>query len=55
MTDRKSARNSDGTFGPGKPKGARHKATQAAMTLLDGEAEALTRQAITMALRGDAT
>ena len=42
---RKSGRNTDGTFGPGnsgKPKGTRHKATQAALALLDGEAEALT-------------
>jgi hypothetical protein len=55
---RKSGRNTDGTFGPGnpgKPKGARHRATQAALALLDGEAEALTRQAVTMALGGDAT
>jgi hypothetical protein len=55
---RKSGRNTDGTFGPGnsgKPKGTRHKATQAALALLDGEAEALTRQAVTMALGGDAT
>ena len=58
MPDRKSGRNSDGTFAagnPGKPKGARHKATQAALALLDGEAEALTRQAVTMALDGDTT
>ena len=58
MADRKSGRNSDGTFAagnPGKPKGARHKATQAALALLDGEAEALTRQAVTMALDGDTT
>jgi hypothetical protein len=55
---RKSGRNADGTFGPGnsgKPKGTRHKATQAALALLDGEAEALTRQAVTMALGGDTT
>jgi len=55
---RKSGRNTDGTFGPGnsgKPKGTRHKATQAALALLDGEAEALTRQAVTMALGGDMT
>jgi len=53
-----SGRNTDGTFGPGnpgKPQGARHRATQAALALLDGEAEALTRQAVTMALGGDAT
>jgi hypothetical protein len=39
----------------GKPKGARHKATQAAMVLLDGEAEALTRKAVELALEGDVT
>jgi len=37
----------------GKPKGTRHKATMAAQALLDGEAEALTRRAIEMALDGD--
>jgi len=55
---RKYGRNTDGTFGtgnPGKPKGARHKATQAAQALLDGEADALTRQAVTMALEGETT
>jgi hypothetical protein len=58
MTDRKSGRNTDGTFAagnPGKPKGARHKATRAALALLDGEAETLTRQAVTLALEGDTT
>jgi hypothetical protein len=53
---RKSGRNTDGTFGPGnpgKPKGTRHKATQAALALLEGEAEALTRKAVEMALAGD--
>jgi len=51
-------RNTDGTFAPGnpgKPKGTRHKATKAALALLDGEAEALIRKAVTMALGGDAT
>lgn len=38
---------------PGRPRGARHKATMAAMALLDGEAEALTRAAIEQALAGD--
>jgi len=55
---RKNGRNADGTFGlgnPGKPKGTRHKATRAALALLDGEAEALTRQAVTLALEGDTT
>jgi hypothetical protein len=37
----------------GKPRGARNKATLAAETLLDGEAEALSRKAIQLALAGD--
>jgi hypothetical protein len=40
---------------PGRPRGARHRATLAAESLLDGEAEALTRKAIERALEGDAT
>lgn len=58
MTDRKSGRNTDGRFAAGnsgKPRGTRHKATEAALALLHGEAEALTRQAVTMALEGDTT
>jgi hypothetical protein len=39
----------------GRPKGARHKATVAALALLDGEAEALTRKVIELALEGDVT
>ena len=57
-TDRKSGRNADGTFAPGnagKPRGTRHKATRAALALLEGEAEALTRQAVAMAMEGDTT
>jgi len=53
---RKNGRNTDGTFGhgnPGKPQGARHKATQAALALLDGQAEALTQRAVEIALAGD--
>ena len=49
-------RNPDGTFAPGnagRPKGARHKTTLAIETLLDGEAEALTRKAIELAKAGD--
>jgi hypothetical protein len=38
---------------PGRPRGARHRATEAAQALLDGEAEALTRRAIDAALAGD--
>jgi hypothetical protein len=38
---------------PGKPKGARHKATLAVDALLDGEADAITRKAIEMAKEGD--
>jgi Family of unknown function (DUF5681) len=37
----------------GRPKGSRNSATLAAEVLLDGEAEALTRKAIEMALDGD--
>jgi len=40
---------------PGKPPGARHKVTLAAETLLDGEAEALTRKCIELAKEGDTT
>jgi Family of unknown function (DUF5681) len=39
----------------GRPKGSRNKATLALEALLDGEAEALTRKAIDMALEGDTT
>ncbi|MEG3166401.1 hypothetical protein U1701_17610 [Sphingomonas sp. PB2P19] len=38
---------------PGKPKGARCRATMAAEALLAGEAEGLTRKAIEMGLEGD--
>lgn len=40
---------------PGRPRGARHKATVAAMALLDGEAARLTRKAVEVALAGDVT
>lgn len=39
----------------GKPKGTRHKATQAMLTMLEGESEALTRKAVELALAGDTT
>ena len=45
-----------GTFrrgNPGRPKGACNKSTLAAMALLEGEAEALTRKAVELALAGD--
>ena len=38
----------------GKPQGCRNHATRTAETLLDGEAEALTRKAVTLALGGNA-
>ncbi len=38
----------------GRPPGARNKATEMAELLLDGEAEALTRRALDLALEGDA-
>jgi hypothetical protein len=37
----------------GKPKGARHRVTRAVEALFDGEAEALTRKALEMALADD--
>jgi len=53
-----NGRSADGTFAngnAGRPKGARNKATQAVLALLEGEGEALTRKAIEMALAGDTT
>ncbi len=38
---------------PGRPKGSRNRATVAVESLLDGEAEALTRKAIELGLAGD--
>lgn len=68
MTDRfekggKSAdRDEGGRFrpghgqpGPGRPTGLRNRASRAADALLDGEAEALTRKAVELALGGDTT
>ncbi len=55
---RNNGRNTDGTFGPGnpgKPKGARHRATQSVLEMLDGEAKILTRKAVDMAMAGDTT
>jgi hypothetical protein len=49
---------SDGRFqpgNPGRPKGARNKATVAAESLLDGDAEAITRKAVELAKEGDLT
>ena len=53
-----NGRNADGTFGAGnagRPKGARNRATTAALTLLEGQAEALTQRAVDLALEGDTT
>ena len=54
----KAVRDPKGRFGPGnpgKPKGTRHRTTQAVEALLDGEAAALTRKAVELALEGDTT
>ena len=51
-------RNADGTFAPGnpgRPKGSRHKSTLAIVSLLEGQADALTQKAIDLALEGDGT
>ena len=53
MTEASSTRFKPGN--PGRPKGARHRTTVAIEVLLDGEAEALTRKAVEMALGGDTT
>ena len=53
-----TGRDSKGRFGPGnagKPRGSRHRTTQAVEALLDGEAEVLTRKAVELALQGDTT
>jgi hypothetical protein len=62
MTDRNNGeptgRDGAGRFtsgNPGRPRGARHKATVAALALLDGEADRLTRKAVEVALTGDVT
>ena len=57
MTTRKNAVKTRGrpfqAGNAGRPPGALNKATVAAQTLLDGEAEALTRKAVEMALQGN--
>lgn len=53
-----TGRNTDGTFAPGnpgRPRGARHRTTQAVEAMLQGEAKTLTRRAIDAALAGDTT
>ena len=52
-----AGREQDGPFSPGcsGKVGTRHKATQAALALLNGEAEGLTRKAVELALAGDVT
>ena len=61
MTDQKNGpnmddRRPDGTFKPGaggRTRGSRNKTSLAVEALLDGQAEALTRKAIDLALEGD--
>ena len=54
---RKNAANTRGRpfaqGNPGRPKGSRNKATMAVEVLLEGEAEALSRKAIELALDGN--
>jgi hypothetical protein len=56
-TDQQPDRDARGRWAagnPGRPRGARNAATEAALALLDGEAANLTRRAIDAALAGDA-
>jgi len=62
MTPETTGREQDGKFAPGqsgnpagRPRGARHKTTLAVQAMLEGEAEALTRKAVELALAGDIT
>ena len=59
MAARKNAENTRGrpfeTGNPGRPKGARNRATIAVQALLDGEAEQISRKCIDLALSGDTT
>ncbi|MEM9059018.1 MAG: DUF5681 domain-containing protein [Pseudomonadota bacterium] len=62
MTDRNNGsttgRDALGQFtsgNSGRPRGARHKTSVAVETLLEGEAEGLTRKAVELALAGDVT
>ena len=51
-----NGRSADGTFtagNTGRPKGARNKTTIAVLALLDGQSQALTQQAVELALAGD--
>lgn len=55
-TDAKPERDERGRWAAGnlgRPRGARHKSTEAALALLEGEATALTRREVEAALAGD--
>lgn len=57
-TPKENGRKSDGTFAPGnglggRTPGSRNRTTLAIEALLEGDAEALTRKAIELALSGD--
>lgn len=60
-TPRKNGRTTEGRDGkgrfargnPGRPRGARHRITRAVEAILDGEADALTRRAVELAMDGD--
>jgi hypothetical protein len=60
ISPKNNGRKSDGTFAAGnalggKTRGARHKATMAVETLLDGQVDQLTQKAVDAALGGDMT
>jgi len=62
MTEKTGRKQNPAAFRPGqsgnpagRPRGARNRTTLAVEALLEGQAEALTQQAIHMALNGDTT
>lgn len=52
-TEGRDRRGRFGTGNSGRPRGARHKTTQAVLTLMEGEGEALGRKAVELAMAGD--
>lgn len=54
---RRFEKDAQGRFlkGPGRPKGSKNRVTKAVESLMEGEAEAISRKCVSLALRGDTT